>query len=191
MTNRIFTEPASEPVTLAELRDWLGIKQATDTSRDAVITSRIKSARRVAEDFTRTAFITQTWDFYADDFADSLELKSKLQSVTFLKYTDEDGTVQTMDAADYQIDLINHRIVPAYDTEWPCTRAVPNAVQVRYVCGYGVATAVPEDIKEAIKFIVGHWENFQASIEGGVTMTRIPYAVENLLWPYRDMRGFF
>jgi uncharacterized phiE125 gp8 family phage protein len=191
MVNRIFTEPAAEPVTLAEMRDWLGIKQAADTARDVVITSRIKSARRAAESFARRAFVTQTWDLYADEFEDAFDLLPNLQSVTFVKYTDEDGVVQTMATTDYQVDTINHRVVSAYDTEWPTIRAVPNAVQIRYVCGYGLAAAVPEEIKEAIKFTVGHWENFQAGIEGGVTMTRIPYAVEHLLWPYRDMRGFF
>jgi uncharacterized phiE125 gp8 family phage protein len=189
MRNRIAIEPTEEPVTLAEMRLQLGITQATDTARDSIITARIKAARRVAENFTSRAFVTQTWDLYADSFEDVFDLLANLQSVTFVKYTDTDGVLRTMDAADYQVDAVNHRILPAYGDAWPSTRAVANAVQIRYVCGYGLSAAVPQDIKEALKFIIGHWENFQGGIEGGVTMTRIPYAVEHLLWPYRDLRG--
>lgn len=189
MALRIVTAPTVEPVTLAEVRLQMGKNQTTDTTRDTIITARIKAARLAAEAFTRRALITQTWDLYADCFEETHDLMADLQTVTFVKYTDEAGVVQTMATTDYQVDTISHRVVRGYNLCWPLTRRVPNAVQIRHVSGYGLAVSVPEDIKEAIKFTVGHWEKFQSGIEGGVTMTRIPFAVEHLLGPYRDFRG--
>lgn len=189
MTLRIFAAPAEEPVTLAEVRVQMGKNQVVDTARDTIITARIKAARRAAENFTRRALITQTWDLYVDCFEETHDLKADLQTVTFVKYTDEAGVVQTMATTDYQVDTVNHRVVRGYNLCWPLTRRVPNAVQIRHVSGYGLSASVHEDIKEAIKFTVAHWEKYQGGIEGGVTMTRIPYAVEHLLWPYRDLRG--
>ena len=67
MLHRIFTEPEVEPVSLAEMRQHLGITQATDTSRDEILTARIKSARIWCENSTRKQFIYQTWTgFYVN-----------------------------------------------------------------------------------------------------------------------------
>ena len=189
--HRIAIAPASEPVSLADMRTWLGNNNVDDTVRDSVLTSRLLSARRYAEAFTRRALITQTWDSYADAFLHEFKVKADLQTVSWVKYTDTDGVVQTMDVEEYQVDVVRHRVLPGYDTCWPSTRCVPNAVQLRYVCGYGAASAVPEEIKEAIKFIVGHWEEYQGGIEGGMAITRVPYAVQDLLMMHRDMRGEF
>lgn len=44
-----------------------------------------------------------------------------------------------------------------------------------------VAVGVPQIIIEAIIVLVGHWTNFQARIEGGNFITRVPVAVEQML----------
>ena len=44
------TPPATEPITLAEMRLHLGITQTADTARDAIISARITSARQWAEE---------------------------------------------------------------------------------------------------------------------------------------------
>jgi hypothetical protein len=58
MRLRLTTAPASEPVTLAEAKDYARV----DTSdSDTLITSLIKVARRRVESETGLALITQTW----------------------------------------------------------------------------------------------------------------------------------
>lgn len=44
-----------------------------------------------------------------------------------------------------------------------------------------VEVAVPEILIEAIILLVGHWTNYQARLEGGQFITRVPVAVEQLL----------
>lgn len=204
MIDIIKTAPAAEPITLAEMRTHLGIAQDTDTSRDTVITGRIVSAREWAEEYTRRAFITQTWTAYGSDFpgdrslivsgngADcgAIKLRGKLQSVTHVKYLDIDGVQQTLPTTDYLVDLITNSVVPAYNTTWPSGRIQLNAVQIEYVCGYGNAAAVPESIKDALRFIVGQWEVFQSSIEGVMRPFTIPNAAKELLSHYIDMRDY-
>lgn len=199
MLHVIKTQPIAEPVTLDEMRQHLGITQVDDISRDNIITGRIISARQWCENYTRSAYITQTWTGYAVDFpcnqlvknSRKIPLKSPLQSVTGITFLDSNGVQQTLDPSLYLVDPVTTCIVPAYGQDWPSVRVQLNAVQVEYICGYGMADAVPESIKEAIRFIVGQWEVFQSSIEGVVRPFTIPNAAKQLLDSYTDMREFF
>jgi uncharacterized phiE125 gp8 family phage protein len=197
MKHILKTAPSSEPVTLAEMRSHLGIIQPTDTARDTIISGRIISARQWAEQYTRRAFITQTWTAYGEDFPydsannHAIDLKSALISVTHVKYLDACGVQQTLAASGYLVDTVSNRIVPAYGESWPAVRRQSNSVQIEYVCGYGAAADVPESIKDAIKFIVGQWEVFQSSIEGVIRPFTIPNAAKQLLEPYIDYRDIF
>jgi len=197
MNHLLKTPPTAEPVMLAEMRSHLGITQAADTTRDNIITGRIISARQQSEYFTRLGFITQTWTGYAVDFAYNpatchrIRLKVPLVSITSVKYLDENGAQQTLDPSKYLVDLVTGCIVPAYNESWPTVRAQLNSVQVEYVIGYGNAAAVPESIKDAIRFIVGQWEVFQSSIEGVLRPLTIPNAAKELLAPYVDCREIF
>ena len=72
-----------------------------------------------------------------------------LSSVTSITYLDTDGATQTLAADQYVVDAISQpaRISRAYNVDWPDTRVQNNAVKVRFVAGYGVASAVPQCIK--------------------------------------------
>jgi uncharacterized phiE125 gp8 family phage protein len=205
----IKTFPATEPVTLAEMRKHLGINQAAETLHDDIITGRIISARQWSERYTRQAFITQTLVAYGADFPNNLikgfkpvkasgltnnyviALTSPLVSVTSVKYLDNNGTIQTLDPTSYIVDTIGACIMPAYNQNWPTTRAQLNGLQIEYISGYGAAANVPESIKDAIRFIVGQWQVFQNSIEGVMRPFTIPNAAKQLLDNYIDMREWF
>jgi uncharacterized phiE125 gp8 family phage protein len=197
MRHTVKTAPTTEPVTLAEMRTHLGIVQSTETGRDSIITSRIISARKWAEHYTRTAFISQTLTGYDSVFPFIPEcnhpifLRTPLVSVTTIKYLDPDGVQQTLSGSKYLVDTVGGVVVPAYGESWPSIRSQLNSVQVEYVAGYANAAAVPEEIKDAIRFIVSQWEIFQSSIEGVVRPFTIPNAAKQLLEPYVDMRNYF
>lgn len=188
MTLKLHTAPAVEPITAANVKIKLGI---TDTNSDTQIGWMIPAARRWVEQRINRALITQTWQLYLDSFPDMIRLPlGNVQSITHIKYTAQDGTVTTLDAANYQTDLVSipARLLPSYAAgSWPVARDNTfNAVEIQFVAGYGLAVAVPEDIIEALYRIVGHWLNNQAAIEHGTTITKIPFAVEQMLWPYLD-----
>jgi uncharacterized phiE125 gp8 family phage protein len=191
MTLKLKTAPIAEPVSLADMQAVMGVHDTTNTLRDSVIASRITAARMMAEEFTRKAIISQAWELYLPCFRPVLQLKMSLQSVTSVKYIDTDGVQQTLADDQYLVDTVHGCLYPAYGVTWPSVRSQHNAVVIEHVAGYGPnASDVPENVLEAIKFLVAHWENYQPGIEGA-RITTIPYAVEQLLRPERDFRGAF
>lgn len=180
---KVITQPLLEPVSIAEVKSQLGI----DDGLDDIIARRIVEARKFAEEYTGRALITQTREKRWNCFVDEHELPSAL-TVVSVKYIDSDGTEQTLDAADYVLDtytFIPH-VRTAYGVTWPSVRAERNAVRIQYTAGYGPkASDVEPLIREAMFLLIGHWMNRQPQIESGISISRIPFAVTDLLSPYR------
>lgn len=199
MTLRVVTGPTVEPLTLEEAKLHL---RETQTVQDTLISALIVAARQYAENYTGRAFVTQTLELLLPGFpCDSvIELpKPDLQQVTTVKYIDVDGVLQTIAAAQYQVDIYRRPAVlkPAYQCYWPVPRTSDfNAVQVRYVAGYAPTTspqdaaamqaAVPEGIKLWMKIRVAQlFENREAVVVGTI-MANIPRDfVDGLLDQYR------
>ena len=164
-------------------------KQALTTDEDDLIDSLIVAARQWAENFTRRAFITQSWTLTLDAFPSEIILPRPLAiTVTTLKYFDTNGVQQTWNAANYTVDITNTpgRVVRAFNVSWPDVRNIPNTIEAIYTAGYGAAAAnVPDSIKLAIKLLVAHWYEHRESVLVGVTASEVPQTVESILWPYR------
>ncbi len=191
MTDKIKKQPTLEPVELAEMRSMLGITQTDDTERDAIILSRISSARKLCEINTRERFITQTWIKYVDCFYNRIRLLRPLQSITSVKYIDTDGIQQTLDPSNYKVNIVDGYLELGYGKSWPSARIESNAIEIEYICGYGNAADVPAPIKDAIKFWAAQWENYQGGIEGSVVVKTMPYAVKEILLDFKDFREHF
>lgn len=186
MALRRITDATTEPVTLAEAKDYLRI---TGADHDAVITGLIVVARQVAENELKRSLISQTWERTLDAFPDAIELSyPPIISITWVRYYDTAGVLQSL-ASGYTLDNASEPgwLVPAAGYEWPATLEDVNAVSIRYVAGYGSdATTVPEPIKTWIKLTVGHYfENREASIvAAGQGIQPLPF-VGGLIDPYR------
>lgn len=155
------TAPASEPVTLAEVKAQLRI-DADDTDMDDTLTPILTAAREWCEEYQNRAYITQTWEIALDDFPyEPIQLpRPPLQSVSSFKYTDYEDTETTWAASNYIVDDYSEpaEITRAYDVSWPTVTLKPtNAIKIRYVTGYGAADDVPEKIKQAIILLTMHW----------------------------------
>lgn len=188
------TAPAEEPLTLTEAKAHLRVTAADD---DTYITTLIIVARQWAENVTRRALITQTWDLFLDKFPSMLSPGSMIEvplpplvSVTTVKYTDTDGVQQTLSASLYDVDINAERgrITPAYGEVWPSTRAEMNAVEIRIVAGYGATAFVPVKIKQAMLLLIGHLYERREDTVVGVTPARVPQASEWLIADYQSIR---
>lgn len=184
----IDTAPTVEPVTLTDLKDQLRI---TTTDEDSYLTALITAARRNVEHILGRSLITQTWNLYLDNFPASANtpislLKPPLQSVTWVKYWDNNDTEQTWTSSEYVVDTDNicGLVYPDRTYNWPSVRDFPKAVNIKFVAGYGLAVDVPQDIKQAILLIIGHLERNREHTTG-MTLNEIPMGANAILAPYK------
>jgi uncharacterized phiE125 gp8 family phage protein len=180
---KVIEQPKLEPVSIAEVKTQLGI----DEGLDDIIARRIAEARKFAEEYTGRALIAQTREIRWDCFVDEHELPSAL-SVVSVKYIDTDGVLQTLGSDQYELDT--YPLIPfvqaLYNITWPSTYPKRNAVRIQYTAGYGQkASDVEPLIREAMFLLIGHWMNNQPRIESGISISRIPFAVRDLLDPYK------
>jgi uncharacterized phiE125 gp8 family phage protein len=184
-----YAVPAEEPITVGEAKAQLRIDTTDD---DTYLTTLVTAARLYVEGYIGRRLVTQTWDFIRNDFpVGNREMQipyGPVQSITYIKYIDTGGTLTTMSASDYEVDLYSlvPKVYPAYSLIWPTPRDVRNAVTVRYVAGYGLPSsglpkAVPENIKHAVKLLVAHLYENREPVLIGTNLVEIPMTIKALL----------
>jgi uncharacterized phiE125 gp8 family phage protein len=154
MALTVVTEPAVEPVSLAEGKLHLRVDISDD---DDLISAMTQTAREVVEGIARRALITQTWKLILDEFPATDEIaipRPPLQSVASITYKDQDGNASTFSSDDYIVnsDCEPGKVVLAYGSSWPSTTLYPTgAVTVQFTAGFGDAsTDVPEKYRQAM-----------------------------------------
>lgn len=158
---KLITAPATEPVSLEEAKARLKLTVAAE---DTDLEALIAEARALVEAETGRALLTQTWSLYLDRFpawTHEIRLpKPPLQSVAWVMYYDLSGALVTLDPARYWVatGAAPGRVRPVWNTVWPFTQyGRPEAVEVRFTCGYGTAAAVPREAKAAVKALCLDW----------------------------------
>jgi len=184
MSYKITTAVATEPLTSTEAK--LHCKVDT-TDDDTIFTALITAAREFAEHYTGVAFAPQTLEMALNGFPrdkDGVDTGFDLDmppvaSITHIKYTDGDGTEQTLSAANYSLSAYGtaNRVVMGYATAWPATQDIENSVRVRYVTGY---TTLPKAARAALLLLIGHlYENRQSV--SALSLSEIPLGSRVLL----------
>ena len=108
-----------------------------------------------------------------------------------ITYVDVDGVTQTIDAADYHVSANpdDGTVECSIGVSWPTSRGLADDVVVEFVCGYGAASAVPDDIVDALLLWVGAgYENREDFVVGTIT-SPLPKTAADLLFPYRIPRA--
>jgi len=155
----VSSEPAAEPVTLAEAKAWAKIDFADD---DALGTALLKSAREIAQAYTNRAFITQTLIAYWKSHEGEVVLpRAPIQSVTTVVEINLDvETTFTVDQDFYVMGVDDkflriERSGISKNNKHPRERFSSGLdLKVTYVAGYGNAGSdVPDGIKDGIKSI--------------------------------------
>lgn len=199
---RIATEPAAEPVTLDEAKDHCDIVDSNES--DERIEDLIRRAREFVEKRTRRQLMAATWDLMIDGsfpsgerrvhgprYAEIRIPRPPLRSVEYVKYVAPDGTLTTLATDQYTVDTHEEpgRIVPAYGLTWPSVRDVPQAVRVRFDCGFSdpedtieeQRAAVPELFKGAILMVVEHWNTNRGPVVTGTISTEVQKTLDSVL----------
>lgn len=200
-TTRLVTAPAVEPISSTEAKTHLRV---THAEHDTYINSLITAARAYVELICNRALVTQTQKAFFPGFPCGPILLpfGKLQSVSTFQWTDADGTVSTWTPsgsdllsgstvmAHVDIDREPGAITLAYGQSWPsATLKTVNPIEIQFVCGYGLAAAVPLPIKQAMLLLIGHWyrnaEAVVVSDRASVESRTLPFGVDSLIVNYR------
>lgn len=190
MNFTLVTAPSEEPVTTAEAKAHLR-EDLASARNDNYIDGLVKSARRWIENTRGMALVTQTFDGFIDGFPSEGAIvipKYPLASVTAVTYYDDDLSTSTVfSSTKYQVDAAKRppRIVLKNGSSWPTdSLRLSSGVAVRLVAGYGEAPDVPDDIKHAIKLLVGQMYVHREPEVTGTIISRVHFAVDALLAPF-------
>lgn len=146
----VSTAPTTEPLTSAEAKAWLRV---TDSEQDSLISSLISQAREAVEIDSRRSLMTQTIDLSLDAWPDCYQielLRPPIQSISYIKYYDVDGTLTTWSSGNYSLDAARACVQISQDATLPILDSVANSISVRYVAGYTSAANVPQGLKHAM-----------------------------------------
>lgn len=196
MTSKVTTPPAVEPVDLDQAKKQVRLEWE-ETAEDDYLADLIITARERVEDYLGLSLITQTVTLYLDAWpaSDILYLpRGPVQSFTHLKYWDTDGAQQTIDAGNYQTDLVTSppRVAPVSSYAWPslADRLVP--IEAEYQAGYGDAgSAVPSTFLHALLLQLGTFYENRETLVLGPNANELPsLTVQAMLGPHRIQWGF-
>ena len=162
ITTKLVTAPTTYPVTVNEVKAFARITETADDSRLAAVF--IPAATEYVEASLKRQLITATWRLTARRFPCGLGIiefpNPPLISISSLNYVDSAGTTELVAEAYYQVDIDSEpgRVAPASGESWPEADSERfDAVIIQYLCGYGIASAVPAHIKLAIMVLCKHW----------------------------------
>lgn len=163
------TPPQTEPVTLSEVKAHLRIDGSEE---DELLSALITTAREMAEEYTRRAFITQTWELALDSASGKVYLpRPPVQTIDEIMLDGE------MVAIENYLFLGENVFCPKI----PLYAANPGGLVIRYTSGYGDSAAdVPLAIRQAILMLIAHLYEHR-----GDDAIEIPPTVKILLRPYR------
>lgn len=135
----VVTEPAREPVSRTEAKNWL--KAENITSDDTLIDVLITAARRQVEQDSGLTLVSTTFDQWFDRFptSDWIPLsRAPVVSVTSLTSYDEDDVAVVKASTTYLVDtkMRPGRLVLNAGEAWPTSLRDYNAGVIRFVAGF-------------------------------------------------------
>jgi uncharacterized phiE125 gp8 family phage protein len=187
---KLVTPPAEEPITLAQAKEHLRV---SDASQDGKITRAIAAARRDCEAYLGRALVTQAWDLALPRWPCAPRVvlpRPPVQSVTSITYLDASGASVVLSAGEYKVRAGTPGVVSLRSgRSWPSLLAEDDAVVIRFVAGYGAASAVPESLVEGMLLRVGTLYEHREDVVVGTVAAKLDEVVMRL-WDSEAWGGF-
>lgn len=181
--------PSDYPVTLQQLKEHVAIAHTDD---DALLERLLQGAVSSVERKLWSKLVTQTWDFYFDRFESPFRLPfPPCQSIVSLKYTDSNGTLQTLATTVYELGDDNGVGIVrlAYNQTWPTCRGHYDDVVIRATVGYGPPEDVPAELKLAICQTAANAYEFRETYLEANKIVEIPQGIDSYLslWSFAEV----
>lgn len=181
------TGPASEPLTLEQVKEFLAIED-DETLHDAQLIRFIAAARAQVEAITGTRLVDQTVRVAASDWRDLRQLPvGPVQSVVEIVFDDVAGAEQALAGADWE--MTGAGLARALRTPigkgWPSgLRRGADTIRVTLEVGYDT---VPEPVETAMLIMIADLFGQRESFAVGTVAAKVPSTmqVDHLLTNYR------
>lgn len=176
------SDPAVEPVSLTELRDWLRVDASAEES---LLTNLALAARLALESHTRRGFISQGWRFTILSIRCGGVLRpplAPLRAVSTVRWYDAAGVAATLPPDAFSLDQDDQRPAMRLTTQVSAAR-----FEIDATIGYGDAPSdVPAPLRQAILMLAANWHARRG--DHPETELTIPRAITALVAPYRRAR---
>lgn len=178
----ITSEPAVEPLTVAEFHTWIGLSTSFTDDDAAIIPNVIKSARQTVESYLNRALITQTITVWYSSFREKIYLPlSPVISVTTVTTKRLDQSVTLVENSDYFVQGNKDKWIfitnPLDVTPGTSPRDNLNGfeLEVVYIGGYGAAsTDIPQGIIDSVAMIASaNYANRMGDNKGDILTTEV------------------
>lgn len=194
MNTELVEAPEEMPVQAAELRRNSWEIYEADVTDDTFLDELIVRATAHVETITSRKLISQTWRGYLDAWPASggpIELPfGRVTSITRFNWLGDDAIDHVMsEPTEYVASLAGYfpKVVPV--TSWPSGALfVVDPIRIEFVAGFGPASAVPADLKQAILLLAAHWYKNREIARIGNIVSPHPQAFDALVGPWR-IRG--
>ena len=183
---KTLTQPAVEPVTLAEAKAHCRVDTSTD---DAYIGSLIEAAREWCEAYCDETFVHTRYRMTLDSFPVEIELPrppmatSGTVTAVVVTYTLENQSTAVLSTSEYRVDrdATPGVLRTNYNGSWPSHLLDYNAVTVTWWGGRdGDSSSLPQRFKSAVLWLVGMWYERRMAADA-VNLSEIPFGVKSLL----------
>ena len=181
MPLELITPPTEEPISLSEAKAHLRVDVSDE---DTLIRELISVARRSVEVRTGRALITQSWAMTLPE-APSAPIvlpRQPATAITSVSVIGIGGARTPLSTGLYRLETAEpSRLLP--QGAWPsCAGA-----EVVFSAGYGAASDVPEDLRQAVRLLLAHFYERRELAESD-RFSAVPDALDGLLAPYRSIR---
>jgi uncharacterized phiE125 gp8 family phage protein len=188
MPAALLVPPASEPLSLAEAKNFLRVEHDAD---DALIAALVAAARGAVEAATRRVLITQEWRIALDRWpapdgnqpARIVSPVNPLRALLAARVRAADGAATALDAGAFTLDTVSAPGVIAFARAQLAEpgRALAG-IELDVSAGYGAsAAAVPEALRHAIRLLLARAYEHRDRVPDST----LPAEVARLVGPYR------
>lgn len=191
LSNVETTQPATEPITLAEFKKHARIDGNTE---DSDLTIKLLAARLRVEDLIGSPLISRQFRLRLDSFpvASAITLPAyPVTAITSLEYY-FNGVWSVFSSAFYALDSDSSpaRVLLQSPANWPTVDFVGGlspTVSVVYSAGYASAALVPAQLKMAVLMLATYWYANRETADV-LSIAEVPQACDVLCATYKRTR---
>ncbi len=188
MTIALITPPASEPLSIAEMKTHLRIDHDHE---DDLLLELLRAARQYTEFASGQKLLTQLWRQYVSGISQDrcVTLKvAPVQSISAVIAYDAEGEPSPLSLDEFDLVRGTEPVQLRFSDGVNMGRAA-NGLEIDIIAGLtDLAVEVPDTLKHAIRLLVAHWYEFRGAISPQQQPVSLPPGFDSLVRAYRPVR---